>query len=643
MEKRRSPGATADLSNVEAFDTETHLIKPGCMAPKLVCLSTGTGELYTYDDALAWAEAKLRDPQTILVGHNVMYDLGVLCAERDDFIQWTFDAINQGRIRCTMLRQMMIDNANGELKFIENDAGELKKQDFSLAKLIYRHLGEYTKKGTDTWRLRYNELDGVPLEEWPEDAKFYAINDSVKTLAVHNTQAETVEPEGIPGENYQIKAAWGLQLMSIWGMRTDKKGVDQLKVYLSEEFEKQAAIAKDFGYMRAAGTRDMKVIKSAVQAFFIASKEEIPMSKSGKNISTSRETLMATDDPGLHAVSEGVRVGKVLSTWVPVLERGFTVPVNPQYNTIIETYRTSCRRPNIQNPHRTGNIRDCFVPRAGKVFAFCDYDTLEMATLAQCCIDLFGYSFIAESIKEGRDLHVDLAADMADMDYGDALKQVKTGDPEIKELRQGSKIINYGCAGGMGPKTVVDYAKGFGTTLTLDQAKKLHKGFRRKWREMNEYFAHCSALCGEHGEARHVEFLRSGMVRGRVRYTAVCNGYFQHLAAMGAKEAVYEVAHECYLGVTSKGEPSALHGARPFLFAHDEIGIELADSGKAASDAAYRLQVLMVEVMKRWVPDVPISATVAMSRRWLKGAEPVIRDGILVPSKQDGKKWIADL
>ncbi len=131
------------------------------------------------------------------------------------------------------------------------------------------------------------------------------------------------------------------------------------------------------------------------------------------------------------------------------------------------------------------------------------------------------------------------------------------------------------------------------------------------------------------------------MYRGDVSYSAACNGNFQHLAAKGAKMAVYEVARECYVDA---GSP--LFGCRPFLFAHDEIGMEIpydAIGPKAAHEALARLEQIMVDAMKFWCPDVPIGVSGAMARRWFKGAEAVTQKGIVVPCKPEGRGWVADL
>jgi hypothetical protein len=190
---------------------------------------------------------------------------------------------------------------------------------------------------------------------------------------------------------------------------------------------------------------------------------------------------------------------------------------------------------------------------------------------------------------------------------------------------------------------LVDYARtGYGQEITLSQAKELHRTYRARWPEMADYFRFWSSMAGA-DVAERLVFVRSGLVRGKVPYTALCNSNFQHLAAMGAKEALYYVSKECYLDTKSP-----LYGARPVLFLHDEAGLEVPYSDPVrASRAADRLREIMIERMSVWVPDVPITATPVMTTRWRKGARPVYIDGLLVPSRpieKDGRIiWEADL
>lgn len=645
-----------------ALDTETHLIRPGCITPRLVCVTTSNGseEIYLRDKGLVVARKIIEEDE--MVGHHVFFDLGVLAAEDSTFLPLIFKAIEEGRIHCTKIRQMIIDNAEGQLKYIWNEeTGEFKKVNFSLATLVWRHFGKKVEKGEDTWRLRYNQLDGVPLEVWPEDAVFYAVNDAKETRAVYLFQEKYCAPRGLPGgkegEIGQTKAAWALYLLGAWGVRTEKERVAKLRADLTKEYEEQKAIAQKWGFIRKGvkESRNMAAIREAVKKWYNANNRPMALTPKGA-IATSREQLTevecsgcgfpfgkcSCDQDGSHrglwATAETVRLQKVLTTYVPVLERGTEVPINASYNPILETFRTSCSRPNLQNPPRKGGVRECFVPRPGWVFAFCDYDTLEMLTLAQTCIDLFGYSEIAKAAHRGEDFHLSLAADMLYLSYDEAKKRLEAGDEKVSDFRQLAKVANYGFGGGMGGNAFVSYAKGYGMEVKLSMAKKLHSSFRSKWIEMKDYFAHCSALVGQRKRAKVVKFPRSGLMRGEVSYTATCNGYFQHLAAMGAKEALYEVTKECYIN-----RESDLYGCRPWLFAHDEIGLEIPYSGKRASDAALRLQKVMIDVMQKWCPDVPIGATAVMARRWYKGAKAVWQNGIMVPSRPEGKKWVADL
>jgi hypothetical protein len=118
---------------------------------------------------------------------------------------------------------------------------------------------------------------------------------------------------------------------------------------------------------------------------------------------------------------------------------------------------------------------------------------------------------------------------------------------------------------------------------------------------------------------------------------------------MGAKTALYQVVKECYI---DSGSP--LHGCRPWLFAHDEIGMEIPHTafGPLRTHlAAMRLQQVMKEEMQKWCPDVPIGASVAMTRRWYKGAPAKMENGLLVPVKPIKKEvpggkpktiWVVD-
>lgn len=114
---------------------------------------------------------------------------------------------------------------------------------------------------------------------------------------------------------------------------------------------------------------------------------------------------------------------------------------------------------------------------------------------------------------------------------------------------------------------------------------------------------------------------------------------FQHLTAIGTKQALWDLSKECHLDRTSP-----LYGAHPVIDMHDEIFGELPEANGHAGAA--RWGAVMKRAMEKWIKDVPTKCTPVLTRRLYKGAKPVFVDGILVPSKPvkiDGKtKWVHD-
>ncbi len=668
------------------WDVESFLIAPGVAYPQLVCVTWDDGEntgILLDQDGVEWFREQLKNTNVVLTSHNANYDILVNLAEDETLITLIRLALEDGRLRCTKVREKVIQNATGELYYEWDEESEsLKGATFNLQRLVWKHFQIFLKKEEDTWRMRYRELFRIPLAQWPPEAREYAINDATWHRRLFLKQDEICEGEEIPGELHVTRTSVALGCLRSWGVRTDAESVEELAEQITLEYEFWVTKAQGFGLIRASKTpggkrsRDMKLIKERVVSIYTKFNLKVPEPKrkgkkakkvSSGGISTDRETMtfsggeakkiprtefiegpdgkkIACVDVALKCVSEVIRTQALLSNYIKTLRTGVNFPITPDYNEMVETCRTSCSKPNLQNQGRGGGVRKCFVPRPGSIFAFSDYDSLEMRTFAQTCIDMpeIGYSFISEAVKEGRDLHVDMATEtLGGMDYAEAMRRYESGDKILDDVRQGSKIANYGMLGGMGPDAFVDYARGYGVEITLARARELHHALRRKWRETVPYFNYCSNLC-DGSEAERAVHPRTKMVRGKVRYTALCNFFFQHLAAIGATGALWRVVMET-LDPTLN---SPLYGCRAWYFGHDEIGMEIPYAvlgPKKSHEAAMRLQTVMISTMKEWVPDVPIGATVALCRRWLKGCKPIRVGGLLVPARQEGKKWVPDL
>ncbi|NBT36521.1 MAG: DNA polymerase I, partial [Betaproteobacteria bacterium] len=100
------------------WDTETALIRAGLLIPPMTCMSfadpaTGKGGVVDRHDAHAMMRDWLRDPTIRLVGHNLAFDVAVMCAEFPDLLPLFFAAYDDGRLEDTMLNEQLLDIAEG--------------------------------------------------------------------------------------------------------------------------------------------------------------------------------------------------------------------------------------------------------------------------------------------------------------------------------------------------------------------------------------------------------------------------------------------------------------------------------------------------------------------------------------------------
>lgn len=643
------------MSNLVSVDCETFLIRPGLVAPRLVCMSIASENLVPpllldAKQGMSWISTVLRTQPTILVGHNVTYDLSVVCAEDPSLVPVVFNAYLNGRIRDTRIREKLYDIAKGDHRFYrdrEDEEGKAKmvRSIYSLDRLVFKHFKHVLKK-EGTWRLKYAELRDVPIAKWPEDAKSYAIGDAEWTLKVFKSQ----EKWGVLADELpQTRYAWALHLISCWGLRTDPVAVEKLKIELEREYAEHKMVLKKCGFVRESGSKNLAVIREAVRVGCLAQGVELPRTAKGA-IQTDAEILKilgGTDenvkDKKLKCLSETNKIEKILGTFLPTLVKGTQVPITCSFDSLRDSGRTSCFSPNVQQLPRKGDVRQAFVPRNKYLFVSCDYDTAELRALAQCCLSLLGESKMAEAIWRDEDLHSAFAASLMHISYEEFLLRMQNGDKECEDKRQFSKIANFGYPGGLGATTFVEYAKNFDVYITASEAKFYLEQWHKQWPEMEKYF---KMVGGQVGEAEGVMTqLFSNRVRGGVGFTQCANGYFQGLIADLSKSALWRVSEECYIK-----HDSALYGSRVVAFLHDEIILEALEDRAAV--AAKRLQWIMIDEGKRWLPSIPCKATPVLMRRWYKGAKSKQDEqGNLIPVKpvkeqRDGRDvitWVVDV
>ncbi len=662
---------------VVAFDTETDCFAPGYMAPHMVCM-TWRGEeddvqgiVHANDPgALSFFKDCITDPDVLLVGHHVAYDLAVCAAKWPDLLQEIFLAYADDRITCTKIRQQLIDIASGQFQGYADDRGVWRKNAYDLGSVAKKMAGRSLKK--DGWRRRYGEFMNTPISGWEalaeqkrqeaakqieagstdkdllaivegkaEEIILYPLDDARSTLEVYQSQETVGREHGIFADEFrQARAAWWLHLTSVWGIRTHGPGVEELRRNTEAEIARLERDLVHAGLVRKNGSRDTKMAATRMLAVCGWQetakgqyKESLPLngvrlplrSTAGGGVSLDRDACKASGDPLLKDYGDLVQLKAVLSKDLPMLEAGTVEPIHCRYD-LAETGRTTCSKPNLQNLRRIKGIRETFLPRQGKVYAQADYPQLELRTLAQACMDLLGTSALADMLNSGKDPHLAFAAQVLGLSYEKAKANKKR--PDVDAMRQIAKVFNFGSPGGMGAEALCTFArKTYDVHLTPEDVR----GYKVQWfetfPEMREYFAHVGQLTNNPGGRSVFRQLRSNRIRGGAGYTSTCNSFFQGLGADIAKSAGFLVSRACY------AEPSSpLYGSRIVAFVHDELIAE-TDDGPGAHAAAVELGRLMLEAANVWLPDVPFSEVPPLLMRvWSKDAREVFdAKGCLIP------------
>lgn len=649
---------------VIALDTETHLIQRGLAAPPMVCVSLafrsysedGNGGLYIprHLRMLPPEEALFRENGDVvtallsregwrkvgrivlswamggdeatgggrLIGHNLPYDALVLMADDPGLIPHFRDLYRHHHASDTWIRERLRNIADGLGAKFPN----------FLANLVTKYLGEEAgaeakaaKHGPDAWRLRYAELDGIPLTEWPEAAIAYPLADASDTLAVWEKQGG-ISP-AYPSQATEARETGGhlaLHSMGVWGVRTDGERVAGMRAAWRTRIEAGERAAIEGGWYRPerwgpkgghspAGISATKLREVISEAF----DGEPPRTARGA-IKTDEDTLLAAAElPGapraLVAYADSRKAAKLESVWGSALASGAQHPVTAEWNPLVDTGRTSCRNPPWQQQPRGAGTRECVVPRDGFVIVAADFNAAELRALAQLCKWLgLGQSMI-RAFEAGIDLHCHTAATYNGLSYAEFFAKYQAGDKWAAEQRQAAKAVNFGIPGGLGARKLAAHVYGqTGIAMSESEAKAYKAAWSRAWPEAAKYLYLIGNKVEAGGGTMTVTHPVSGRKRGGVGYTDGCNGFFQGLVADIVKDATWRLWVECY---TDRSSP--LYGSRPTLCMHDELIGEVPREW--AAEAAKRWAEVMIEAARAHAPDVPWTCKpIIMPERWVK-------------------------
>lgn len=630
----------------KAWDTETTLSDMYNPVPDLVCYSdydgSGDANLYNRKEALEVFERDIRDENLIMVGHFSPFDLRVMLKASPKLWPYVEKALNDGRIRDTLIRDKLIRISQGTLKFAK---------DFKLDTIAQRLLKiNPMDKGEDSWRLRYGELIDVPVSQWPERASRYAKDDAIVTFRVYMAQKGGRKVS--PCEDLQNRKAFVLHDMQMTGLKVDREwrwkyreANRVLEDMLVDILLENKILKRNKGKVSA----DLKKVKDLIQQGYESLGLDVPrgeltkiMKNKGQtegNIKTDVETILALQErPKITAkdyvgsvvesynfykknvLQAFVRYkninSKIISTYLDNMD--FDI-IRPRFNPLVDTGRMSCSKPNLQNVPREPGIRECIMPHdPGNLICSVDFNSMELRTFAQSMYSMFGKSRMKDIYCDNPDAdpHGIMAAEeFLGIPYSEFDKHNK----EHKAARNMSKIGHFGGLGGLGPTTLRKFAKaGYGMDLTHEEAKLILDNLKKMYPEVPIFFSYISAATRDKvtGESSYADFELpvSGRKRGKCTFTAGANFFFQGPGGDVIAEALW------YVYCATKNPRSVLFRCKIINVIHDEILVEVPP-GIRGSECAKEIERLMIEGGQKWNPDVPLRAEAALCDVWRKNME----------------------
>lgn len=329
-----------------AFDCETHLGQPGLTAPPIVCGSLAAlvgqlqGELLTVEAALEAFRSIISNPNAVLVGANIPYDLLVCAVEFSrrgvDVMPQIFAAFEQHRIYDVQIAEALSAIAEGchekdprtGAPLVNPETG--KKGRYSLAAVVDLQLGRKDAKSNDRWRKRYYELAGIPMDQWPFEARQYPVDDAVNTLECALAQTGHVPSthvhrwsSGGPGTEVrctrcgqtpdqaqgqplcvarsrvrnlhdlaaQVESHWAMHLGAAHGFHVDQRLVDVIENDRLASKDGADVPFIEAGILRADGSQDLSATKRRV-ALAYGAKDPCPTCRGTGKITSPRAKLV---------------------------------------------------------------------------------------------------------------------------------------------------------------------------------------------------------------------------------------------------------------------------------------------------------------------------------------------------------------
>lgn len=302
-----------------ALDTETAPVTAGELAPKLILGSVGAyhddrvqGAILSKQDLLEMFCTLIEDPDKVLLMANGAFDLAVIAKELKaqgiDCFPEIFAALEAQRIYDLQHAQALDAVAGGHLGkdprtgtgLINPETG--RRGRYSLSTCVSLTLDREDAKANDEYRLRYDEFDGVPIEQLPAAARQYPIDDGINQAECSMAQVghlprtalkHTWTPQGVcedcgatsssaqcwvrkPIRNLhdlsnQVGTAFALHMGAIRGFEVNQEAVDQIEEYATRNRNDTIGPFIEASIIRSEGTENRSELKRLVAVAYGAS------------------------------------------------------------------------------------------------------------------------------------------------------------------------------------------------------------------------------------------------------------------------------------------------------------------------------------------------------------------------------------
>lgn len=482
----------------------------------------------------------------------------------------------------------------------QHDLGHLSK--------VFLNAAEYKYKMNQNWKV-------VTLETYPQffDALCERVAVDVDyTLQLFWVLKKEVEAEPALSRVYHemlIPAANFLTRVEENGIYVDEEYLHELDVKytaLLEQIKQEIQeLADPFwdpaAYQVATGSKSAPVRfnpgSPQQMAWMIFDRLKLnPRIKKGR--STDKDILKSIANPPalVTKVLEYRTVSKEHSTYVLGLldARDEDGRVRTTFNLhVTATGRLSSKEPNVQNQpsaNGVGNIRKCFLPQPGCVFAEIDYSGAELRWLAVLSKD----ENLGNIFRSGRNLHVEVA-------------KALFGEHYTKAQKLRAKALNFGIPYGRKAPSIAEEHN-----IPVEEAQKM----------MDDWFANYP------GAKRYLEWCDSQVIQGnyletvfgrRRRFGLVSPQSLDSLQNEARNFAIQSSSSDLLLRVAMECEQPLLENwnARIINLIHDSALIEMPADPKVVKEVGKFFYEKMTTAPQRFFGiDLPFKADYEIGKNW---------------------------